>query len=460
MRKFLSRPGLAAAGALAAAGLTLAACSSGSSSTPASSTTSSTPASSAAASAGTSSAAASGQVVHLTITDWDNGMPAVVAAWNSTHPDIQVQLIKPSGTGYTLYNKLITDNSAGTNPDISEIEYQALPEMVANKVVVPLNKYLPSLSSSYSSQIMNLVNFQGSTYGVPQNICPMVFFYRKDVFAKLGLSAPTTWAQYAADAAKIHQANPKEYLGNFDAADPEWFAGLAQQAGANWWTASGNTWTVAINDAATQKVASYWQGLVNSGVISPEPSWSTQWLTDMNQGNIVGWVSAQWAPNQFPTIAPSTAGKWAAAALPAWTAGDKTVGTWGGEAEVVTANSKHPQQAAEFINWMNDSQEGLNLLIKNVAVFPAATFARTSPALATPPAFMSTQPGYNTLMASVARGVRNFQIWGPNASVTFSAYSDAFASALQNHNSFSSALTTVQNTTVSSMKSTGFQVAG
>jgi multiple sugar transport system substrate-binding protein len=453
VRRFLSRPGLVAAGAVAATALTVAACSSSSSSTSASSTGSASGSSSA-------SSASSGQVVHLTITDWDNGMPAVVAAWNKSHPDIQVQLIKPSGTGYTLYNKLITDNRAGTNPDISEIEYQALPEMVANKVVIPLNKYLPSMSQSYSSQILNLVNFQGSTYGVPQNVCPMVFFYRKDVFAKLGLSAPTTWAQYAADAAKVHQANPKEYLGNFDAADPEWFAGLAQQAGASWWTASGNTWTVAINDAATQKVASYWQGLVNSGVISPEPSWSTQWLTDMNKGNIVGWLSAQWAPNQFPTIAPSTSGQWAAAALPAWTAGDKTVGTWGGEAEVVTANSKHPQQAAEFINWMNNSQEGLNLLIKNVAVFPAATFAQDLPALQTPPAFMSTQPGYNTLMASVAQGVRNFQIWGPNASVTFSAYSDAFASALQNHTSFASALNTVQNTTVSNMKSTGFQVTG
>ena len=458
MRKFLSRPGLVGAGALAATALTLAACSSGSSSTATSSTaTSSTATSSTPAS---SSSASAGGVVHLTITDWDNGMPAVVAQWNKEHPDIQVQLIKPSGTGYTLYNKLITDNSAGTNPDISEIEYQALPEMVANKVVIPLDTYLPNISQTYSAQVMNLVKFQGSTYGVPQNICPMVFFYRKDVFAKLGLSAPTTWAQYAADAAKIHAANPKEYLGNFDAADPEWFAGLAQQAGANWWTASGNTWQVAINDAATQKVASYWQGLVNSGVISPEPSWSTQWLTDMNKGNLVGWVSAQWAPNQFPTIAPSTSGQWAAAALPAWTAGDKTVGTWGGEAEVVTANSKHPQQAAEFISWMNSSQEGLNLLIKNVAVFPAATFAQTSPALATPPSFMSDQPSYNTLMASVAQGVRNFQIWGPNASVTFSAYSDAFASALQNHTSFAAALNTVQNTTVSSMKSTGFQVAG
>ena len=73
-------------------------------------------------------------MVRLTITDWDNGIPAVVAQWNKEHPTIQVQLIKPSGTGYTLYNKLITDNRAGTNPDISEVEYQALPEMVANKV--------------------------------------------------------------------------------------------------------------------------------------------------------------------------------------------------------------------------------------------------------------------------------------------------------------------------------------
>ncbi len=442
MKRFRSRPGLAAAGALAATALTLAACSSGSSSTATSSTT------------------GQGQVVHLTITDWDNGMPAVVATWNKEHPDIQVQLIKPSGTGYTLYNKLITDNRAGTNPDISEIEYQALPEMAANHVAISLDKYLPNLSQTYSPAIMSLVRFQDQTYGVPQNICPMVFFYRKDVFARLGLSAPTTWAQYTAAAQKIHKANPKQYLGNFDAADPEWFAGLAQQAGANWWTASGSTWQVAINDSATQQVASYWQGLVNSGGISPEPSWSTQWLTDMNKGNLVGWLSAQWAPNQFPTIAPSTAGQWVAAPLPAWTAGSKTVGTWGGEAEVVTSNSKHPQQAAEFISWMNSSQEGLNLLIKNVAVFPAATFARTSPALQTPPSFMSDQPGYNALMASVAQGVRGFQIWGPDASVTFSSYSDAFASALQNHTSFANALVAVQNATVSDMKNAGFQVTG
>ena len=70
--------------------------------------------------------------VQLTFVNWDNGMDKVVDAWNEANPDIQVKLIKPSGTGYTLYNKLITDNKAGTNPDLTEVEYQALPMMVSN----------------------------------------------------------------------------------------------------------------------------------------------------------------------------------------------------------------------------------------------------------------------------------------------------------------------------------------
>ena len=438
MTRFGKRKTAAAVGMAAAAVTALAACSSGTS----------------------SSSGSANQVVHLTYTNWDNGMQTVVNTWNKENPKIQVKLIKPSGTGYTLYNKLITDNSAGTNPDVAEIEYQALPEMISSKVVVSLNKYVPNLSSTYSQAAIGQVEFQGKIYGVPQNICPMAFFYRKDIFQHLGLTAPTTWAQYAEDAIKIHKANPKEYLGNFDAGDPEWFAGLAEQAGANWWTASGDKWTVGISDPATQKVAAYWEGLVKEGVISPEPSFSTQWNTDMNNGTMVGWVSAQWAPNQLPSLAPNTAGKWEAAPLPAWAAGDSTVGTWGGESEVVTSDSKHPAQAAKFVAWMNSTEQGLNLLIKNVNAFPAATFAQSLPALNTPPPFMSDQPDFYALMKTLAQHVRNFQIWGPNASVTFNSYSDAFAAALQNHTSFGQALSTVQDTTVSGMQKSGFTVSG
>jgi multiple sugar transport system substrate-binding protein len=410
--------------------------------------------------ASNTSTADSNQVVHLTFTNWDGGMQAAVDQWNKANPKIQVTLNKPSGTGYTLYNKLITNNKAGTNPDITEVEYQALPALISSNVVIPLDKYLPDLSKNFSKSSLSQVQFQGKTYGVPQNICPMVFFYRKDVFDSLGLTAPTTWDEYAKDAAIIHAANPKQYIGNFTSTDPGWFAGLAQQAGANWWTASGSTWTVGINDAATKKVADYWQGLVTQGVVTPEPSWTPQWSTDMNSGNIVGWVGAQWAPNQFPSVAKDTAGKWVAATLPAWTAGDATVGIWGGETEAVTANSKYPAQAAKFVNWLNNSNEAMTTLITQAQVFPAATAAQSLPALKTPPPFMPNQPDYNTLMAAAAKNVRTFQIWGPDANVTFDSYSNAFAAALQNKTPLSAALDVMQSATVTDMKKLGFKVAG
>ena len=398
--------------------------------------------------------------VTLTYVNWDGGMQAVVDQWNKENPNIQVQLSKPSGTGYTLYNKLITNNKAGTNPDITEVEYQALPALIANKVVVPIDQYVGDLSSDFDKSSLSQVQFEGKTYGVPQNICPMVFFYRKDVFDKLGLKPPTTWAEYAADAAAVHKANPKHYIGNFTAADPGWFAGLAQQAGANWWTTSGDTWNVAIDDPATKKVADYWGNLIQQGVVSPEPNWSPQWNTDMNNGTLVGWVGAQWGPNQFPSIAKDTAGKWVAAALPAWSAGDQTVGIWGGETEAVTANSKHAAEAAKFVKWMNSSPEGVKILIQQVAAFPASISNQSQDALKTPPAFMSNQPDYNALMAQAAKNVRTFQIWGPNANVTFDSYSNAFAGALQKKTSLSDALTQIQQATVNDMKQRGFNVNG
>jgi len=409
--------------------------------------------------AGTPSSGTGSEKVTLTFVNWDGGMDKVVDEWNKLNPNIQVKLSKPSGTGYTLYNKLITNNKAGTNPDVTEVEYQALPALIANQVVAPIDDYVKDLASKYDKSALSQVQFEGKTYGVPQNVCPMVFFYRKDVFDKLGIKPPKTWDEYAAAAAAIHKADPKKYIGNFTAADPGWFAGLAQQAGANWWKADGDTWTVNINGAASKKVADYWDNLIKKGLVSPQPNWSAQWNTDMNNGTIVGWVGAQWGPNQLPSIAKDTAGKWAAVQLPAWTAGDNTVGIWGGETEAVTTNSKHPAEAAKFVEWMNSSEAGMTSLITNVQAFPASAQGQALPVLKTPPPFMSTQPDYNTLMATVAKGVRTFDIWGPNANVTFDSYSNAFGAALQKKTALSGALDTMQEATVSDMKKLGFQVA-
>jgi multiple sugar transport system substrate-binding protein len=64
------------------------------------------------------------------------------------------------------------------------------------------------------------------------------------------------------------------------------------------------------------------------------------------------------------------------------------------------------------------------------------------------------------VMAQAAKNVRTFQIWGPNANVTFDSYSNAFAAALQNKTPLSGALTQMQQATVSDMKQRGFNTTG
>jgi multiple sugar transport system substrate-binding protein len=395
--------------------------------------------------------------VNLTFWDWDPNMDKVVAIWNDAHPDIHVTLSNPAG-GDQLVSKMITAHHAGNGPDIAKVEYQSLPALVVQGVVGDITQYTGDAVKDFDDNTLKATRFEGKVYGVPQDVAPLVLFYRTDIFQQYGLNVPTTWDEFARTAQELHQKAPSVALTNFDAADPGWITGLMQQAGADWWSASGSTWKVDINSAASKKVADYWQGLVQAGTVAKNPSFSPQWNKQMNEGQLAAWISGAWAPAQFAGIAPSTKGKWAAAPLPAWTAGDKTTGIWGGSATTVTTDSKHPAQAAQFASWLNTDAKAVTAQIQNINIYPAATSGRSLPVLSSPPPFLPDQPDYYGLIKQVAPSSRTFSMWGPDVTVTFSAYTDKFGAALQNNSAFGPALDDMQNATVADMKKLGLTV--
>jgi multiple sugar transport system substrate-binding protein len=287
----------------------------------------------------------------------------------------------------------------------------------------------------------------------------MMLFYRRDIFAKDGLKVPKTWAAFAATAKALKAKSPNAYLTNFSAADPGWFAGLAGQAGANWWSTSGDTWKVSINDAATKKVASYWSNLIGSGAVDGGPDWTPQWNKALGNGTMVAWLGAAWSPAVLEGIAPKTRGKWAMAPMPAWHAGDPTTGFWGGSTTAVVTGTKHQKEAEQFAVWLNTDPGALKILIAQGGVYPAMTAAQTGGALAQPPHFMPNQHAFYPQASAIGKHARGFR-WGPAASATFTSYSDAFGKAITNHGSLAAALNTVQAATVSAMKSAGFKVSG
>lgn len=413
-----------------------------------------------AASTSPSGVATESGPVSLSYWAWAPNMDKVVAIWNKSHPDTKVTVYKQDG-GDAAVTKLLTAIKAGSGaPDVMQAEYQKIPTLVSADALADLSSLgASSVKPEFTDSAWNAVTLgTKAVYAVPQDTGPMMFYYRKDVFAKLGLSAPTTWDEYAKAAEAIHEADPTEYLGTFSSGDPGWFAGLAQQAGASWWSVSGSSWGVDIDSAATRKVADFWGGLVQKGVIDNDPMYTPAWNAALNNGKQVGWISAVWGPGVLEGNAAKTKGEWTAATLPQWTAGGEANGNWGGSSTAITSQSTHKARAMEFVKWLNTDPTAVKALAQVANIYPADVHA-TDSALTTPPAFFSDQSDFYQVAAKASGEVQPFT-YGPNVNVAYSAYTDAFAKAAQSKDAsrFLSALTSMQSTTRSDLVKSGFTV--
>jgi multiple sugar transport system substrate-binding protein len=373
-RSRIARTAAGAAAGLALAGA-LAACSSSSSSSSSAPAGSGTAAgSSASAGASSTGAAALQQTTTLTWWAWAPQDKQLVAAFEKQYPNVKVNLVN-AGTGTTEYTKLQNAIKAGSGvPDIAQIEYYALPQFALGNSLADLSTDgLSSDSSQFSTAVWDSVQVGGKLVGLPQDTGPMALFYNKTVFDKYGLTVPTTWAQFAADATKLHAANPKEYLTN-DTGDPGFTTSMIWSAGGHPYVVSGTT-GVTINlsssDSGTSKFVNLWSPLVSGGDLAPISSWSNQWYTGLSNGTIASLVTGGWMGVDLESGVPTGKGDWRVAPMPEWTAGTAANSENGGSADSVLAASKNQAAAAAFLQWISTGQGAQ--LSASTGDFPAST---------------------------------------------------------------------------------------
>ncbi|KOT37851.1 sugar ABC transporter substrate-binding protein [Streptomyces caelestis] len=399
--------------------------------------------------------------VSLTYWTWAPGMDKVVDLWNEG-PGKKERItvtVKKQASGDTLVTKILTAHKAGKAPDLVQAEYQALPTLVSNDALADIADSVEDAKGEFAEGVWQQTTLgTDAVYAVPQDIGPMMFYYREDLFKEYGLSVPATWEEFAETARKLKKAAPDKDLTTFSANDSGLFAGLAQQAGARWWTTSGDKWKVGINDDATRKVAEFWGGLVEEGAVDNQPMYTPAWNKALNTGKQIAWVSAVWAPGTLTTAAPDTKGKWAMAPLPQWNEGESSTGSWGGSSTAVTTDSGHKEAAAKFAAWLNTDADALNALAKESGIYPASTSAQLSGAFAGPPEYFSNQPDFYEKAAGIAKTTAP-SAWGPNVNVAYTTFKDAFGAAAKNKSDFTAALDTMQQDTVADLKKQGFGVA-
>ncbi|KQX10362.1 ABC transporter substrate-binding protein [Streptomyces sp. Root431] len=399
--------------------------------------------------------------VTITFWGWAKGSKDVVDAFNASHTDIQVKFEEiPSGTAGG-YAKISNAVKAGNAPDLVSIEYSSLPEFVSSGALQDIGgEFTEAERAKLLPQTVELTTLGGKSWAVPFDAAPQAFFYRKDLFAKYKVQAPTTWDEFKKAAEQVKKADAKARIATFFPDDPTTFEAMAWQAGAQWFKAENDTWKIDTADPATTKVAAYWQGLLDAGLVHKNASFSPEWTGSLKNGTTIGYLGASWGAGVLKGTLPEQSGKWAVAPMPSWD-GKPASGMLGGTSFAVTKDSKQKAAAVTFAEWMSTTEEGVKARIASgtSSAFPAAASLRPVAKKAFDASYYGGQDIYALFEASGA-SINPSWSWGPTTGTTNTTIKDHFGKIVQGGPTIADAVKAGHDATVAELTKRGLKVEG
>jgi ABC-type glycerol-3-phosphate transport system substrate-binding protein len=228
---------------------------------------------------------------------------------------------------------------------------------------------------------------QGAIYGIDHCLCPVVLYYRHDIFAEVGIEMPVaTWDEFVeASAALTDQGIAALVLS--DRSWGDYYILLLQSGSPGFFDANGN---VIVDSPESIAVLEWYIGLLESGVaVATENSQTTYGL--MAEGKIAAAIGADWYGGFIKNNVADTAGLWRAAPIPAFEEGGSRTSTHGGTAYTITTQSEHPEEAWAFIEFalFNEDNKIFEWEVNNL--IPPVLSHLSNEALLQPDAFFDNQ---------------------------------------------------------------------
>ncbi len=395
----------------------------------------------------------------ITFWSWVPGIKDEVELFNETHDNITVKYVN-AGQGADEYTKLRTALKAEKGvPDVVQIEFQYIPSFTQIDALADISQYgANDVKQDYVGWTWSQVSEGDKVYAIPQDSGPMALLYRKDIFDKYGLEVPKTWDEFASEAEKLHKADPDTYMTNFAANDGGWMTGLMWQAGAQPFDVNGAKVSINMDDPASMQVAEYWQGLIDDGYVSVDPDFTNDWYAGLGNGKYATWISAAWGPVFLKGVAGESKGKWRAAPLPQWNAGENVSANWGGSTSAVTAASENPEAATEFAIWLNHNEKSVDMLTTESNLFPVLKSKLSSPGFEN-----ASQPFYggqnvNAVFIEASDQVDKGFEWSPFQDYVYSQMAEEAGAAANGDTTLPEAMEKVQSSVTGYAKEQGFKV--
>ena len=248
-----------------------------------------------------------------------------------------------------LYDNLQGAFVAGVGaPDIVDVEQGVISRFLKGEPgLVDLNDLIAPYADDYIMAKTDLYAYGGATYGIDHCLCPVVMYYRHDIFAEVGIEMPVaTWDEFVeASAALTDQGIAALVLS--DRSWGDYYMLLLQSGSPGFFDANGN---VIVDSPESIAVLEWYIGLLESGVaVATENSQTTYGL--MAEGKIAAAIGADWYGGFIKNNVADTAGLWRAAPIPAFEEGGSRTSTHGGTAYTITTQSEHKEEAWKYIEF-------------------------------------------------------------------------------------------------------------
>lgn len=284
-----------------------------------------------------------------------NFFSEIVAAFNAETPNVQVTVETQVGAEYIA--KLEAAASANQLPHVIAAGYDALPLLVENGIVTPIDDLATAAgldASDFPEAIWNAGQWKDKRVGVPIDTHTMNFYYNKALFTAAGLDPekpPATKDEFEA-AIKAVQDKTEADGYQMVASGPGanflvgiQFAALFYQGGGQWTNADYTEAT--FNSDAGVQAAAYLKHLVDDlGVPKVE---SDAEINAFQQGKNAMVMSGIWETTRYNDALGADLG---VAPIPS-IFGD---GTWGGSHNLAVTSAAEGdlrQGAYYFIDWFS-----------------------------------------------------------------------------------------------------------
>ena len=242
---------------------------------------------------------------------------------------------------------------AGVGPDVSLMNASGDPINYAiRNAVLDLTQFkdtensagFDTVSKWFLDSALVPYTFKGKTYGLPETMTFSMFFYRKDIFAQLGLEVPKTFDE-------LVNLIPTLQRYNMSIAFPTSFAGLnlkMQQKGIPLYNNEGESTNLGSDEAlqAFEELCEIFT--------TYRADVTYDFVNRFRTGEMPCGIQDYTLYNQLTVFAPEIQGLWEFVPVPGVVQEDgsiKNITVGGGTSVMIMANTKDKQSSWDFVQW-------------------------------------------------------------------------------------------------------------